>query len=72
LIRLPRPSAAASGQKPKCLIPPEFQSVVALGDRLVVHVNGQRTAEIRDDRGRKQGRSALQLPGGQDMDVWVK
>ena len=47
-------------------------SVVALGDRLVVHVNGQKTAEVLHDTGRKEGRIALQLHGGQDIDVWFK
>ncbi len=47
-------------------------SVVALGDRLVVHVNGHKTADIVDDKGRKQGYIALQLHGGQDVDVRFK
>jgi hypothetical protein len=47
-------------------------SVVALGDRLVVHVNGYKTADIVDDKGRKQGYIALQLHGGQDVDVRFK
>lgn len=47
-------------------------SVVALGDRLVVHVNGHKTADIVDDKGRKRGYIALQLHGGQDVDVRFK
>jgi len=47
-------------------------SVVAIGGRIVVHVNGHRTAELRDDPGRTQGHIALQLHGGQDMDVMFK
>lgn len=44
-------------------------SVVALGRRITVHVNGRRTAELFDDPGRLKGFLALQLHGGQDMDV---
>lgn len=44
-------------------------TVVCLGGRITVHVNGHRTAEVRDDPGRRKGRVALQLHGGQEMDV---
>lgn len=44
-------------------------SVVALGRRVVVQVNGQKTAELLNDPGRARGFIALQLHGGQDMDV---
>ena len=47
-------------------------SVVALGDRVIVHVNGKKTAELKKDPGRRSGRIALQLHGGQDMDVQFK
>jgi hypothetical protein len=47
-------------------------AVVALGDRVVVQVNGRTTAEIRDPQARKKGHIALQLHGGQDMDVQFK
>ena len=47
-------------------------SVVAIGDRVVVHVNGVKTAEINHDPGRKAGKFALQLHGGQDVDVQFK
>lgn len=47
-------------------------TVVAVGERVVVHVNGYKTAELRDPQGRKQGVIALQLHGGQDMDVAFK
>ncbi|MBN2021871.1 MAG: DUF1080 domain-containing protein [Pirellulales bacterium] len=47
-------------------------SVVALGRRLVVHLNGVKTAELADDPGRERGFLALQLHGGQDMDVRFK
>ena len=44
-------------------------SVVALGRRVVVRVNGTKSAELLDDPGRTEGHIALQLHGGQDMDV---
>ena len=44
-------------------------SVVALGRRVVVHVNGNKSAELLDDPGRIEGHIALQLHGGQGMDV---
>ena len=44
-------------------------SVVAIGNRVVVHVNGTKSAEIVDPQGRKSGNFALQLHGGQDVDV---
>jgi len=47
-------------------------SVVAEGNRVVVHVNGNRSAEIVDPRGRKRGKFALQLHGGQNVDVRFK
>lgn len=47
-------------------------SVVAVGGRVVVHVNGHKTAELKDDPGRREGHIALQLHGGQDMDVEFK
>jgi len=47
-------------------------SVVALGNRIVVHVNGIKTAELKNDPGRTKGHIALQLHGGQDMDVQFK
>ncbi|MBI1899832.1 MAG: DUF1080 domain-containing protein [Planctomycetia bacterium] len=47
-------------------------SVVGIGGRIVVHVNGRKTAELTDDPGRSEGFIALQLHGGQDMDVAFK
>jgi hypothetical protein len=44
----------------------------AVGRHLVVHVNGKKSAELRDDPGRTEGRIALQLHGGNDMDVRFK
>jgi Domain of Unknown Function (DUF1080) len=47
-------------------------SVVALGGRVVVAINGFKSAEILDPQGRKRGKLALQLHGGQDVDVRFK
>jgi hypothetical protein len=47
-------------------------TVSALGRRIVVHVNGQRTAELENDPGRLEGHLGLQLHGGQDMHVQIK
>ncbi len=47
-------------------------AVVAIGKRIVVHVNGKKTAELTNDPGRTEGYIALQLHGGQDMDVEFK
>jgi len=47
-------------------------TVSAHGRRIVVHVNDQKTAELKNDRGRLQGHLALQLHGGQDMLVMFK
>ena len=47
-------------------------SVTAEGRHVVVHVNGQKTAELKDDPGRLEGHLALQLHGGQDMHVEFK
>ncbi|MFT4587890.1 MAG: hypothetical protein ACI9VS_000863 [Candidatus Binatia bacterium] len=47
-------------------------TVSAHGRRLVVHVNGVRTAELKNDPGRLKGFLAMQVHGGQDVDVWFK
>jgi hypothetical protein len=47
-------------------------TVSAHGKRIAVDVNGYRTAELRDDPGRAEGRLALQLHGGQDVQVMFK
>ncbi|MBN1845149.1 MAG: DUF1080 domain-containing protein, partial [Sedimentisphaerales bacterium] len=44
-------------------------TVSAHGRRIVVHVNNRKTAELTDDPGRLGGHLALQLHGGQDMDI---
>lgn len=44
-------------------------TVSAHGRRIVVHLNGFKSAELNDDPGRLKGHLALQLHGGQDMHV---
>lgn len=47
-------------------------AVSAHGRWIVVHVNGRKTAELKDDPGRLEGHLGLQLHGGQDMEVMFK
>jgi hypothetical protein len=48
-------------------------TVTANGKHLIVHVNGMKTAEVPNDtKGRAFGKIALQLHGGQDVEVWFK
>ena len=47
-------------------------TVSAHGRHIVVHVNGHKTAELKDDPGRLQGHLALQLHGSKDMNVMFK
>jgi len=35
-------------------------------------VNGIKSAEVKDDPGRREGRFALQVHGGMDCEVWFK
>ncbi len=65
----PRPEDVKKWIKPKGW---NELSLVALGDRVAVFVNGHKSAEIVDPKGRKSGRIALQLHGGQDVDVRFK
>jgi len=44
-------------------------TVVAIGPRLVVHLNGHRSAEVKNDPSRPSGVIALQLHGRQDCDI---
>ncbi len=54
--------------------PNEWNEMVvsAHGKRVVVHVNGVKTAELINDQGRTKGHLGLQLHGGQDMHVRFK
>jgi len=47
-------------------------TVSAHGRRIVVHVNGTKTAELKNDPGRLKGRLALQLHGSKQMHVMFK
>lgn len=47
-------------------------TVHAHGGRIKVDVNGYQTAELVDDPGRTEGPFALQVHGGQDVEVWFK
>jgi hypothetical protein len=47
-------------------------TVSAHSRRIVVHVNGRKSAELKKDKGRLEGHLALQLHGGQDMHVMFK
>ena len=47
-------------------------TVSAHGRHIVVHVNGHKTAELKDDPGRLEGHLALQLHGSKDMNVMFK
>ena len=47
-------------------------TVTAQGRHVVVELNGTKTVELTDDPGRLEGHLALQLHGGQDMEVMFK
>ena len=46
--------------------------VSAHGRRIVVHLNGEKTADLANDAGRSSGRLALQINPKQDLEVWFK
>ena len=47
-------------------------SITAIGRNVVVRLNGTKTSELKDDRGRVKGHFAMQLHGGMDMEVMFK
>jgi len=47
-------------------------TVSAHGRHIVVHLNGRRTVELKNDQSRLRGYFALQLHGGADVDVMYK
>ena len=47
-------------------------TVTAEGTKIRVEVNGKKSAEIDDPKGRKLGKLALQVHGGQDVEVMFK
>ncbi len=54
--------------------PGEWSEMVvsAHGENTVVHINGHRTVDLRNDPGRRDGHFALQLHASQDMQVEFK
>ncbi|MDX1961548.1 MAG: DUF1080 domain-containing protein [Pirellulales bacterium] len=46
--------------------------VTAKGRDVMVKINGQTSAELKNDPGRTEGKIALQLHGGQDVEVWLR
>jgi hypothetical protein len=49
-----------------------WMTVSAIGDRIAVSLNGHQTAQIKDEKGRREGVFALQLHGAQDVEVAFK
>ena len=47
-------------------------TVTARGGDVVVTVNGMTSAVLKNDPGRSSGKFALQVHGGQDVEVWFK
>ncbi len=68
-VSQPTPEQVASWFKPG-----EWNemTVTAKGGHVAVHINGIKSAELENDPGRKDGRFALQIHGGQDVDVRFK
>lgn len=66
-----QPSAA---ELKKFFKPQDWNTMVvtAKGTKVRVEVNGTKTAEIDDPKGRRQGKIALQVHGGQDVEVYFK
>jgi 3-keto-disaccharide hydrolase len=67
-------SKPAEGDVKKWFKPGEWNemTVSAHGGHIVVRVNGQKSAEVFNDPGRRDGKFALQVHAGQDVDVWFK
>jgi Domain of Unknown Function (DUF1080) len=68
-VSLPTPAQVATWFKPN-----EWNemTVTAKAGHLTVTINGKVSADLPNDPGRKEGRFALQVHGGQDVDVWFK
>ncbi len=47
-------------------------TVMAIGPNVTVTINGEQTAQLKDDPGARQGHFGLQLHGGQEMHVLFK
>ncbi len=65
----PKPEQVATWFKPGEW---NTMTVTAKGGDITVEINGKKSAELRDDPGRREGLFALQVHGGQDVDVWFK
>jgi hypothetical protein len=46
--------------------------IIAQGGRIATFVNGVKTAEVKDDPGRRAGLIALQLNPRQELEVWYR
>jgi hypothetical protein len=68
-LSLPKPEEVAKYFKPQ-----EWNemTVEGHGPHVVVHINGQKAGEINDPTIRMEGPFALQIHGGQDVDVMFK
>jgi len=68
-LSLPKPEEVAKYFKPQ-----EWNemTVEGHGPHVVVHINGQKAGEINDPKIRMEGPFALQIHGGQDVDVLFK
>ena len=65
----PKPEDVAKWFRPQDW---NVMTVHAVGKNVTVHVNGYKTAELKDDPGRTKGRFAVQMHGGQDMEIHFK
>jgi hypothetical protein len=66
---------AAKKAAPKAIEPQDGWNLlagVALGDRLLVQLNGLTIVEVRHPEGRAPGQIAVALPAGEDVDISVK
>jgi hypothetical protein len=70
-----RREPAAGKAAPRAIEPQDDWNLlagIALGDRLVVQLNGLTIVEARHEGGRTPGRIAVALPAGQDVDITIK
>ena len=68
-VSQPTPAQVATWFKPG-----EWNEMIvsALGGHITVYINGKKSAELLNDPGRREGKFALQVHGGQEGDVWFK
>ena len=61
-------------QLKKSFKPGQWNTLVvhAYGGRVETEVNGQKIARLENDPGRREGKFALQVHGGQDCEVWFR